>query len=414
MSLRKIWTSWALLTSFFFGMYFFRVSPSAISEYLMPYFDISLPQIGILTSCFFITYTISQVPVGYALGRFSVKNLMITALLVCSVAVHGFINAPSFLGACLATILYAAFASFAFVGAISYANAKFPPHLLPLAVSLTQTAGMLGGFIGKNVVISLTLSYSWTFALTIVSAVLVAIALLIAAFVPATPVVQESETQIEDPLQNEKGVSVEKSLYFQSKTWFTAFYAGLVFLPMYSFAESIGEPMLSTIHSLDLQNTAFAISMAYVGWIVGGPFAGIASDIYGRRKVMQFSALSGIFFAGIIIAFPMPLWALCGALFLYGLTNTGLSACYTVASEMYSQKQSSLSVAISNMFTNIFGAFLIPMLSMLIDSCFEAKMVSGVPKYDPVAYQYVFSVLVVAPLGAYLCTFFIPETMKKR
>ena len=411
MTLRKLWTSWAILTSFFFGMYFFRVAPSAISEYLMPYFNISLPEIGFLTSCFFITYTISQVPVGYALGRFSVKNLMIGALFVCSVAIQLFIAAPNFYSACLATILYAAFASFAFVGAISYASAKFPSHLLPLAVSLTQTAGMLGGFVGKNVVISLTLNYGWTTALSFVSVVLIFISLMITFFVPATPVIKSNET-LDNKTPNEAN-SEEPSLYGQSKTWFTAFYAGLVFLPMYSFAESIGEPMLSTIHSLDLKNTAFAISMAYVGWIVGGPIAGIASDIYGRIKVMQFSALCGVIFAGLTITLPMPYWALCTCLFLYGLTNTGLSACYTVASEMYSQKQSSLSVAISNMFTNVFGAILIPILSSTVDKFFTPVIINGVPKYSPEAYQYVFIVLVIAPLLAYFCTFMIPETMKK-
>lgn len=409
MSLRQIWSYWALLTSFFFGMYFFRVAPSALSEYLMHYFQVSLPQMSLLTSCFFITYTISQVPVGYALGRFPVKNLMIFALFICAASAISFTYAPNFILACLATTLYAAFASFAFVGAVTYAKAHFPSQWLPLAVSLTQTAGMLGGFVGKNIVMALTIHYSWTVALSVIAALLVTLATLIALFVPATPVEREQQ-----PTTSEVPRQQEISLYRQKKTWFTAVYAGMIFLPMYSFAESVGEPMISTIHQISLKETTFAISMAYVGWIFGGPLAGIAADLYGRLAIMRASAVCGLLATLSLISFSLPYWALCSLFFFYGFTNTGLSACYTVASEMFSQKQSSLSVAIANMFTNIFGAIFIPLLSSALNVFCTPELIAGVPKYLPEAYQYTFIVLALAPMIAYLCTYFIPETMKPK
>jgi sugar phosphate permease len=131
MSLRQLWFSWFLVALFFFGLYLFRVAPSVLSPQLMENFSLSAADLTVLSSCFLFTYTLAQLPVGYILGIYPIKRVLVSAILMTALGVAFFAFAPNFFYACLAQIFFAAFASFAFIGSIAYASQTLPQSAVP-------------------------------------------------------------------------------------------------------------------------------------------------------------------------------------------------------------------------------------------------------------------------------------------
>ncbi|NBV29528.1 MFS transporter, partial [bacterium] len=375
----KEWFSWFLLTMFFFGHYFFRITPANMNIQIMKTFSLSVSDIGILIQCFFLPYTLAQLPVGYCIARFSTKRLITLACFMCAFATLLFSQASSFMILCGCTILYACFAAFGFVGAVSYANANLPKQYQSLAVGLTQSLGMVGGFLGVNLIAYFIQFYSWQHITLIMGLVLGLLAVLIAFLVPQTPApIQQSKKNPETT----EPADQERSIFLQSKTWFNALYAGFIYLPVMVFTESFGKNILLATQQHSEKAISFGLSLVFVGWIIGGPTCGIIADRYGRVLVMKISAVSGLIFTALFLFVPMSLLALNISLFLFGLTNTGIVGCYSISAEMHGPAKASVSIAVANMTTILVGALLVPLLPRLLEMQAHPVFVHNIPVYS--------------------------------
>jgi MFS family permease len=405
---QKHWFSWLLLAMFFFGHYFFRVTPSNINLQLMKHFSLSVSNIGELGRCFFLPYTLAQLPVGYCISRFSTKRLITVACLMCALATFSFSQSDSFLMLCLSTIAYACFAAFGFVGAVSYANANLPAEYRSLAVGLTQALGMMGGFLGVNLIAQMIQSYSWQEVTFTISVGLFILGCVIGLLVPATPapIQQKSATQPKKKSSDKE----DSSIFLQSKTWFNALYAGFIYLPLMVFTESFGNNILTAIHQHSAVSTSFGISLVFIGWVIGGPACGLVADRYGRVLVMKISAIFGFICSLLMLFTPMSVTALQVLLFIFGLTNTGIVGCYSISAEMHGPEKASISVAIANMTTILVGALLMPLLPRLLEQWCVPTFINDIPFYSAADYQKTFGLVLIAPMIAYICATFTRET----
>jgi MFS family permease len=406
MNAKKHWISWFLLTMFFVGHYFFRVTPGIINLELMKSFSLSFTDTAQLTRCFFLPYTLAQLPVGYCMSRFSTKNLITLACIMCALATFCFSQSSSFAYLCASTAFFASFAAFGFVGAVSYANANLPAEYRSLAVGLTQALGMVGGFLGMNIITQSIQIYTWQQITFITSLGLCFLALIIGFAVPSTPVLVKNVTTTANPSKE----AHERSIFLQSKTWINSLYAGFIYIPFMAFVESYGMTFLPTIQQQSTEVIAFGLSLAFVGWIIGGPACGIIADRYGRTLVMKISAIAGFICSMLMLFVPMSALNLQIVLFLFGLTNTGIIGCYSISAEMHGPSQASLSISIANMTTILIGALLVPLLPRLLDLQSTPLFVDGLPMYSAADYQHTFGLVLLAPIAAYLCAALTRDT----
>ena len=199
-------------------------------------------------------------------------------------------------------------------------------------------------------------------------------------------------------------------------TWMNALFCGLVFAPMALYGESWGAAFLTGVHDIPVTQSGPAVSAIFVGWCLGAPISGALSNVIGRKPVMRIAAIGGLIFIPIIMfVHPLPLMGICAVNFLFGLTNSGLVASYTIAGEMHSRQTAGLSMAIANMFTIIIGLGLQPFVGTILDMRFSehAQYLDGIPVYLASDYQAALIMMPVSLLLALLCTFGIPETLKK-
>jgi len=405
--------NWLLLTMFFFIHYFVRISPALMSIELMTHFSISIRHIGLVSSLYFLTYTFSQVPVGYVIKTYSTRTLVGGASLACAITALSFSLSTTFPFALISLLLFAFFGSFGFIGSVAYATQHIPAHQ-SLLIGLTQSLGMAAGFVATNVISSQLNIRSWQ-EITQCSAISLAVmGCVILVCIPSTAATAQpidTETAKTEVTETEPAVSIYRNI----QTWINALYAGFLYVPMMVFTEGgVGVHLLRSIHLHSKDAIAFAISMSFVGWMLGGPICGWLSERYGCIKLMRASAISGIIMVGLVMFIPMSMLYLSICLFIFGLTNTGIIGCYVISAEKHGPKNASVSIALTSMMSMLVGSLLGGFLPTLLERTSQATWSEGIPYYHAEDYQRIFGTpMMCTSFCAYLCAAFIRDLPKK-
>lgn len=360
------WLIWGLSAAFYFSDYLARVAPGVMHKSLQHDFGINEAGFGILTASFYIPYIMMQIPVGLAVDRVSIRNLLTVMALITALGCCVFGLAGSLMTASVGRMLIGFSAAFAFISTLRLATAWFPPAMLGLLAGLTQALGMLGASAGEAPVSFLVAAVEWRHTMLIVAFLFIILAVLLYQFIqddptgsPTHEVAHEHKPGIVDSL---------KIVLSCRQTWINAFYAGFLFAPTAVIGESFGPAFLQYGRGLSPHTAAFAVGLIFIGWGVGGPLSGWLSDKLGRRKpIMIASAWLGLVLSSLIVFYPnideLTAYVL---LFVFGFTNTGVAIAYAVSTEIQPRNVIGTSIAFTNMASIFVGASLQPIVGCLV------------------------------------------------
>lgn len=357
-SIPKIaWFIWGLGAFFYFAQYLLRVVPSVIVEDLMVTFEMSATLSGMLGGFFYYPYVAMQIPIGTIVDRYGTRRLLAVSTLVCALSALLFATANSVVALFVSRFLLGLFSAAAFVCALKLARKWFPATLFGLIVGVTQTLGMIGaGLDGPIAHINEHYGYHGIF--WVLAALFVFASILAWCLIKETPRTGTAH----------HGSLIQRHVIKDKFVWINAVYAGFVYAPVQVLGEYWGPLFLEHVYDMSDTQAAWAKSMLFVGWVIGGPLAGKLSDYIGRRQVMIWSSISGIILLSFMFLGPQlshqGAFALC---FLIGATNTGLVAAYAASGELHDESSSGLSLAICNMISILFGAILISICGFMID-----------------------------------------------
>ena len=370
------WVIWGLSAAFYFSDYLARVAPGVMHRALQYDFGISEAGFGILTASFYIPYIAMQLPVGLAVDRVSIRNLLTTMALLTAFGCCVFGLAGSLMVASIGRMLIGFSAAFAFISTLRLATAWFPPAMLGLLAGLTQALGMLGASAGEAPVSLLVAAVEWRHTMLIIAFLFIALAVLLYRFILDDPAGSATYE-----VKHDHKVGIFKSLTVIlscRQTWTNALYAGFLFAPTAVIGESFGPAYLQFGRGLSAHAAAFATGLIFIGWGLGGPLSGWLSDKIGRRKpIMIASAWIGLILTSIIVFYPHINQSMAyGLLFLFGFTNTGVAIAYAVSTEIQPRNVVGTSIAFTNMASIFIGASLQPIVGCLVG------MVAGARSYN--------------------------------
>lgn len=403
------WLIWGLSAAFYFSDYLARVAPGVMHRSLQHDFGLNEAGFGILTASFYIPYIAMQIPVGLAVDRVSIRNLLTTMALLTAFGCCVFGLADSLMVASVGRMLIGFSAAFAFISTLRLATAWFPPAMLGLLAGLTQSLGMLGASAGEAPLSFLVAAVEWRHTMLIVAFLFIALAILLYQFIQDDPV---GSSQYEVKLDHKVGIFNSLKVVISSRqTWINALYAGFLFAPTAVIGESFGPAFLQYGRGLSSHSAAFATGLIFIGWGIGGPLSGWASDKIGLRKpLMIASALMGCVLTSVIVFYPQinQTMAYC-LLFAFGFTNTGVGIAYAVSTEIQPRNVIGTSIAFTNMASIFVGASLQPIVGYLVG------FVSGARSYNVEQlvlsdFQAGFKVIPLCSLIALGLAFLVKET----
>lgn len=407
------WMVWGLAGAFFFFDYVARVSTSVMAESLLHDFGVSAFGLGSLSAFFYYPYVIMQIPVGLIVDRHSIHRILTFMSLLAGVSCYLFSIAQVIFAAEVARFMLGFAASFAFVSTIKLAAEWFPLSRLGYLAGLTQALGMLGAYFGEGPMSYSVNSIGWRASLVWLSVVFFVLAVVIYLFVRDRPPGAKPKHLSRQELGN-----VFTSLWQVLKTpqsILVGFYVAFLYGPTGSFGELWGINYLMYTNNLSHSAASNANGMIFLGWAVSGPIIGWLSDHFGlRRPFLIISGFSSVIILSIIIfSHNLSTNLLFFLLFIYGMSNFGVSIAYAVAAEIQSKELAGVTLAFTNMMSIIIATILQPLLGLLMDFIAGGRMENGLPVYTANDYHLTMLILPGFLLISLCIALFIKETGTK-
>ncbi|HVV69594.1 MAG TPA: MFS transporter [Gammaproteobacteria bacterium] len=316
---------------FFFYQFLDMSSFNTLGTEIMHSFRLSTTQLGQLSAFYMYGLAIFFIPAGILLDHFSVRKLLLGAIIVATAGILLFSQAQILWVAIIGRFLSGTMHSLAFLGCCRVA-ARWLPNRMALALGCMVTVGLLGGIVAQAPLVLLVDYMNWRSIFLILGALGILIWVVMLIF-------------LKDPPKDIKATWVNSDIFTilnnvkqvmkLTQNWIPAFYTCLLNLPIMILGALWGIVYLTQEHHLTSLQAAEITSMIYVGTIIGSPIFGFWSDKIQRRKLpMLIAAIFSL--ALILIVFfnrQLSETALSMLFFLIGFFTSAQSLTYPLIVE---------------------------------------------------------------------------------
>lgn len=403
------WVIWAFAALFYFYEYLLRVSPSTMVPELMQTFNLNAAQIGVLGSSFFWTYAPMQLPVGVLMDRFGARKLISIASIGTAIGALFFGLAKAVSLAYIGRILIGAGASFGFVAMVFVCTHWFEMSKRALLVGLANSIAMLGGLAGEGPLADLVHAVGWRWSMMILAiAGFVLGFLILLTLFKKDPPAKDMDERVKTHENTHNLLSGMKIFFTSGQSWLISFSAVFFYVVTSAMTGLWGIPFIQTAYNVSKSTAGYAISMIFLGWLVGGPLTGAISDkLKNRKKVIIISILLTILcFTPIIYWTSMPIGLLYVLIFFTGLFSSAELLNFTCAAEINPSQMKGVSIACTNFIVAVGSGFIMPLIGILLDKAAKISPQSGYTAQD---YRAALTVLPICLVIAWILTLFINE-----
>ncbi len=340
-----------------------------MTSHLMKDLDISAFSLGLMSSVYFYTYTAMQIPSGLLFDRFKPKNIIASAIVICSLGAMLFGTAHSFYFACLFRLLMGLGSAFAFVSVLVVASDLFHQKYFALIAGITQMLAALGAMSGQLPVSMLVDHLGWRLTMISLGIFGLILAVIVWFLLNYEKVIIKMCPQHKSEHKSWlSSIKHDLKIILRNKqNWFVAGYACLLWAPMSGFASLWGVPFLIHTHHLSATQAAFASSMMWLGLAIGSPLLGFFSNALKNKIIpLWLSALIGAVAFFFVIETQASLFIITACLFLSGAACSGQALSFAVVTQNNIPSVKSTAIAFNNMAVVISGALFQPLLGWLM------------------------------------------------
>ena len=389
----SLWFAWFvcfLTTVFYCYEYILRIVPSVMITDLMLHFEVSATGFGWLSDAYLIAYTAMQLFVGPSLDYWGVRKTLLTALISCIAGSLMFVLAHGFILAFIGRLFIGFGSAFAFVGVLRMAALWLPFKYFSFFSGFTTSLGMLGAMVGDVSLAHFVHTRGWQDVIFFSAALGV---LLLPLFYWFLVDKEKSVNQVgglwQELLRKVLVVIKNKNVIL----------AGIIGSFMFSslsvFADIWGIRFSQSVFHLSSAAAAQVNSMLYLGWLVGGPFAGIVSEILNSRRwfISIGCLLSGTTFL-FILFYPISSMLEASVLmFLFGLFSCSEVLCFVVGKEAVKEQYIATAIGTVNFIVMLGGMILLPLVSYVLSQFSTGQSDHLLKLYSISGYRYSMSII---------------------
>ena len=408
------WLVWGLAAVLGLFTFLLQGSPSVMIPQLMKTYDIDVVKIGVLTSSFFYTYIILQIPSGIAVDLWGPRRILKICFLFCSLAIAWFAYSNSFIEGQISRMLMGAFSAPAIISALCLGSRWFKPALFTLIVALTEFLALSGGILGEAGLAKSVVTFGWRETMITVAVLSLILTFLTIVFIFDFP-------QKLQPIRSKKTfkeICHETSKNFKrvisiKKLWVSGIYAGLVFSIFPSFAALWGIPYFAKRYSIPVDQSALLASTVFLGACVGTLLLGwVSVYVTSRRPLMIWGSLLSFFLSLVMIYIPgISFGAMFLVVFLFGLISSTYALSFALADTYVTHTTKGVAMGFTNMLCILFGAPIFqPLIGFLLDFSCRCEPMNKINIYTHNDYAVALSVLPLSLLISFFLAFFIKES----
>lgn len=412
-----IWSSAAL---FYLYEYIVRVAPTVMFSELETAYNVNSATLSASVASYHYIYAPMQLVVGILFDRFGGKRLLVPATLIVAIGcIIPTLSTHTLWTLTLGRLLMGFGSAFGFVGVLYVATVWYPPQRIAFLSGLTTALGMLGAIMGATLLSRVVDTIGWESSLELSALIGLLLAIVLMLTIPKAPAWEQRRRELYKKEEKKNNFLIGLITVLKNRqTWIIGLVGGALYLPLSLFADLWGIQYIMNVSNVSKTEAATAISMLYLGWLIGSPIAGWFSDFCGRRKAPLFwgAITSGTLF-WIMLFFPaIPFFLLCSLLFISGLLCSSEVVSFVAGFEANEKYLKGTAMAVVNMIITIVGGLCQPIVGYILLILSEDRTLenhSTILANTANDYRMALMVLpIIMFLGAIICCF-MKETFVK-
>jgi MFS family permease len=291
LSIKSAWIV-CFVASLFFLFEFIQLSSfDALNHFIAAYFQLNTSQVSLLGSAFLWGNVVFLLPAGLLLDRFGSRHTILCSLAISIFGVLIFAFAQCFVWAFIARFMTGIGNAFCFVSLVVLVSRWFPSNKQAFAMGILVNMAFLGGLFAHTPLVILLHAFGWQKIMWANAILGVAIWFLIYQFVENYPLsladkFTHSSTQSIGFFNSLKYIVTSQNLA-------AGLYTSCLNLPIMVLCALWGMQYLQVVQHMSVYQASNAVSMIFLGSMLGCPLAGFISDKIQKRKPVMW--LGGYF-----------------------------------------------------------------------------------------------------------------------
>ena len=277
----------------YFLSYLYRSTNAVLAPYLSNDLSLNAEQLGLITSAYFLTFALFQLPLGVLLDKYGARKVQSILFLVAATGAILFSLGNDVWSLVIARGLIGLGVSGALMGAFQAFAIWFPKERLPLLVGLFMSAGGMGAIVASTPLEMALQITDWRGIYFFLGIITILIGLLIFFIVP----------EKKEPATNEKPLPILKVL----KIIYTS-YAFWRIGPLSGIAGGTGlailglwaGPWLSDIGKFSKTEIANILFISTIMMTIGTASLGIVTDYLRKFNISPIGVMGGALFVFMI------------------------------------------------------------------------------------------------------------------
>ena len=410
------WSIFAILILTYILVYFHRMAPGVVSEFLMAEFKISGTRLGALSAIYFAIYALMQIPSGVIADTLGTRTSIIAGNLVAGLGSILFGMATGFEMACAGRFLVGLGVSVVFISIMKNNSVWFHEKVFGIMSGLTLFFGNLGAVMAAGPLAYALTIFQWRTVFLGIGILSLGLALVGFLLVRNTP-----QDMGFDPPNTYKGQSQTlnnhwltnlRNVVTNLQVW-PGFWVQLGMIgSSYAFMGLWGIPYLRDVHGLSRAVAADYMTVQLLSFAVGALFWGWISDKIGRRKPFLLLAAAAYLVSWLMLIYSSWTPGMAGFIIFafMGFSGSGFVITFAAAKEIVHPQLSGMGVSVVNTGCFIGTALAQPLFGYIADLTWDGTMANGVRIYSAADYHNSFIAMVIFSIIALTAAFRVRET----
>ena len=412
------WTIYAVLIATYILVYFHRMAPGVVSDFLMADFQTTGTKLGSLSAIYFFVYACMQIPSGVIADTLGTRTSIVSGNLMAGAGSLMFGLAGSFEAACMGRFMVGLGVSVVFVSIMKSNSVWFSEKVFGIMSGLTLLFGNLGSVLAAGPLALVLTTFAWRTVFIGIGCISLTLALIGYVLVRNRPEdlgfdAPNSYTTgaTENPLSR-SWLQNLKSVVMIARLWPGFWIQFGMVGALYSFMGLWGVPYLRDVHGLGREAAADHLTVMLLSFAVGSLFFGWFSDRIGKRKPLIVLSVAAYTIGW--LWFMIGAWApgVAGFLLfgLLGFAGAGFVLTFATAKESAHPQLSGMAVSVVNTGCFIGTALMQPLFGYLADRSWAGTIENGTRIYAATDYHQGFMAMLVFAVLAFVASLTIKET----